>query len=77
MPPISNSVIHKPDDGKRMPNVAADGNLERLPGHLQRDLGVAPDMPGARHGRAGQVSGIESPRMVRARLVAAWPELQR
>lgn len=54
-----------------------DSDLERLPGHLQRDVGVTPDLLSGRQLRVREVDAIESPRMVRARLVAAWPELQR
>jgi hypothetical protein len=54
---------------------SVDGEFERLPGYLQRDVGVTPDMLHGRRLQMRESDPIESPRAVRARLVAALPGL--
>ena len=57
--------------------VTAGPDLEQLPSHLQRDVGVGPEMLGLALPPTGRAEVVESPRSVRTRLMAAWPQLQR
>ena len=54
---------------------SVDGEFERLPAHLQRDVGVMPETLNGRRARTRETDRIESPRAVRARLAAALPGL--